>query len=122
MFGQVEDTGVQIQRSKKRGGSSVEKRDDPVKVTLHDCLACSGCVTSAETVLLEHQGLQELEQKLLDPNVMVAFSVSAQSRAALAAAYNLSPAKVFGGDCRVATGTGPQPQILISVHCTLLIL
>ena len=27
----------------------------PVKVTLHDCLACSGCVTSAEAILLQSQ-------------------------------------------------------------------
>ena len=35
-----------------------------VKVTLQDCLACSGCVTSAETVLLEHQSVAELRTKL----------------------------------------------------------
>jgi iron only hydrogenase large subunit-like protein len=35
-----------------------------VKVTLQDCLACSGCVTSAETVLLEHQSIGELRAKL----------------------------------------------------------
>ena len=33
---------------------------DPLKISLQDCLACSGCVTSAETVLLEHQSVQEL--------------------------------------------------------------
>lgn len=26
-----------------------------MQVTLHDCLACSGCITSAETILLQHQ-------------------------------------------------------------------
>ena len=34
-----------------------------VKVTLQDCLACSGCVTSAETVLLEHQSVAELRSE-----------------------------------------------------------
>jgi iron only hydrogenase large subunit-like protein len=35
-----------------------------VKVSLHDCLACSGCITSAETVLIEQQstGLLLLHQ------------------------------------------------------------
>lgn len=28
---------------------------DPVKVSLHDCLACSGCITTAETIMLEQQ-------------------------------------------------------------------
>jgi hypothetical protein len=36
----------------------------PVRVTLYDCLACAGCVTSAEAVLLESQGEAELEALL----------------------------------------------------------
>jgi len=36
----------------------------PVRVTLYDCLACSGCVTSAEAVLMESQGEAELEALL----------------------------------------------------------
>lgn len=99
MFGDVKGNGVKIQRGRRKEDGSVESsRDDPVKVTLHDCLACSGCVTSAETVLLEHQGLEELQQKLLDPDVMVAVSISAQTRAAIAAACNLSPVKVAQSD------------------------
>ena len=35
-----------------------------VKVSLHDCLACSGCVTSAETVLLESQSVDEVWARL----------------------------------------------------------
>ena len=30
---------------------------DPIKISLQDCLACSGCVTTAETILLEHQSI-----------------------------------------------------------------
>ena len=44
-------------RARRRGSGAV-------KVTLQDCLACSGCVTSAETVLLEHQSVAELRNKL----------------------------------------------------------
>lgn len=40
------------------------QEDNSIKVTLQDCLACSGCVTSAETVLLEHQSTQEFCSKL----------------------------------------------------------
>ncbi|KAK9794931.1 hypothetical protein WJX73_010579, partial [Symbiochloris irregularis] len=54
-----------------------------VKVTLHDCLACSGCVTSAETVLLEHQSTEELSERLADPSISVIVSVSPQSLASL---------------------------------------
>lgn len=55
---------------------SSAKKADPIKASMADCLACSGCVTTAETVLLEQQhsltalktAMKEsvlLEQKLL---------------------------------------------------------
>ena len=59
---------------------------------LQDCLACSGCVTSAETILLEHQSAEEFVSKLAQPGTTVMVSVSPQSRAALAAFYGLSSA------------------------------
>jgi len=31
-----------------------------VQVTLSDCLACSGCITSAESVLIAQQGPDEI--------------------------------------------------------------
>ena len=34
------------------------------QVSLSDCLACSGCVTSAETVLLEKQSLKTFQGEL----------------------------------------------------------
>lgn len=37
------------------------------KISLDDCLACSGCVTSAETVLITQQSHEEL-RKILDAN------------------------------------------------------
>jgi len=37
-----------------------------VTITLNDCLACSGCVTSAETVLITQQSQQELYRVLSD--------------------------------------------------------
>ena len=64
----------------------------PLKVTLHDCLACSGCVTSAEAVLLEQQSAGEVLAKLADKRTAVVFTLSPQSRAALAAAHGLGPA------------------------------
>lgn len=62
---------------------------DAIKVTLQDCLACSGCITSAETVLLQHQSTDELLQKLQDPSITVIATLSPQSRASLAEAYGL---------------------------------
>ena len=67
--------------------------DQAVKVSLHDCLACSGCVTSAETVLLQHQSTGELMQRLADPGWTVVMSLSPQSVASLAALHQLPAAE-----------------------------
>lgn len=58
-----------------------------VKVSLNDCLACSGCVTSAETVLLQAQSLKEFMVQCEDPDVHVVVSISPQSRASLAGEF-----------------------------------
>ncbi|KRX17937.1 Cytosolic Fe-S cluster assembly factor NARFL [Trichinella nelsoni] len=82
--------------------SSQEKRTlKPVSVTLDDCLACSGCITSAETVLIEQQGPKEFlkmieefsnDNKVIFKELKSLFvvSISPQSRASLAASYNLT--------------------------------
>ncbi|GIL96756.1 hypothetical protein Vretimale_2565 [Volvox reticuliferus] len=76
-------------------GVAAAPTGDPVKVTLHDCLACSGCITSAETVLLQQQSGEEFLMRLADPRVMVVISVSAQSRTALASYFALSPSQAL---------------------------
>ena len=66
----------------------------PVKISLHDCLACSGCVTSAETVLLEQQSVEQFQQMLSDPGKEVVVTLSNQSIASLAHNAGLSPGEV----------------------------
>ena len=69
-----------------------------VKVTLNDCLACAGCVTSAETVLMEQQGAEQFLAALEAARgaaaagtvSQVAVSLSPQSVASLAAAAGVS--------------------------------
>ena len=67
-----------------------------MKVSLHDCLACSGCVTSAETILLQHQSIDEFRSRLDDPEFTVVVSLSPQSIVSLAAYYGFEPTE-FGG-------------------------
>ena len=38
------------------------KKLEKAKITLADCLACSGCITSAETILIEQQSGQTLRE------------------------------------------------------------
>ncbi|ERM95549.1 protein NAR1 isoform X1 [Amborella trichopoda] len=68
---------------------------EPVKVTLHDCLACSGCLTSAETVMLEQQSVDEFLSQVKVNKEAVIVSLSPQSRASLAAHFDISPLQVF---------------------------
>eukprot|EP00210_Caulerpa_lentillifera_P006241 g5962.t1 len=68
-----------------------EVSTEPVKISLQDCLACSGCVTTAETILLENQSTEEFLRKVNDKNTQVAVSISSQSRAALSVEFGLTP-------------------------------
>jgi iron only hydrogenase large subunit-like protein len=61
-------------------------------------LAYSGCVTTAETILLEHQSTGEMLKMLReDSGVQVVVSVSPQSRASLAAHFKCPPDQVYKG-------------------------
>ncbi|KAH0520748.1 Cytosolic Fe-S cluster assembly factor NARFL [Microtus ochrogaster] len=90
----IEDDGSYLQVNPDGRTQKLEK----AKVSLNDCLACSGCVTSAETILIAQQSHEEL-QKVLDANKvaapgeqrLVVVSISPQSRASLAARFQLDP-------------------------------
>jgi len=59
------------------------------QVSLSDCLACSGCVTSAETVLIEQQSFAEFEKAVnSDSYDLVVVTLSNQSCASLAAHFS----------------------------------
>uniref|UniRef100_A0A8C5GCF3 Nuclear prelamin A recognition factor-like protein n=1 Tax=Gouania willdenowi TaxID=441366 RepID=A0A8C5GCF3_GOUWI len=90
---QIEDDGSYVQVNKDGGRQKLEK----AKITLNDCLACSGCITSAESVLITQQSHEELFKVLhsnkvqpCGPQKMVVVSLSPQSRASLAAHCGLS--------------------------------
>ncbi|NXG83383.1 NARFL factor, partial [Stercorarius parasiticus] len=84
----IEADGSYFQINQDGGAQKLEK----AKITLNDCLACSGCITSAESVLITQQSHEELCKmlnfnKTAAPNErkLVVVSVSPQSRASLAA-------------------------------------
>ena len=59
-------------------------------VSLDDCLACSGCVTSAETVLIAQQSMSEVLLVLKEKkHTLCVLSIAPQARAALSVAYNI---------------------------------
>jgi iron only hydrogenase large subunit-like protein len=74
-------------------------------ISLSDCLACSGCVTSAESVLISQQSQEELyrvagENKKLEQEgrggegKVIVVSISPQVRASIAAKFNLTVQEV----------------------------
>lgn len=73
---------------------SISPSPEVVKVSLKDCLACSGCITSSETVMLEKQGLEEFLNHINSKKAVIV-SLSPQSRSSLAAYFGLSVSQVF---------------------------
>ena len=51
------------------------KESSVASVSLSDCLACSGCVTSAETVLIQMHSIEEF-LKLFSPDNIVVVAIS----------------------------------------------
>ena len=79
---------------KKQVVVSTKPPEESVKISLKDCLACSGCITSAETVMLEKQSLDDFVTRINSGKTVIV-SVSPQSRASLAAFFGLSQSQVF---------------------------
>ncbi|XP_027091032.1 protein NAR1-like isoform X2 [Coffea arabica] len=80
--------------SAKLGSAIKPLETEPVKISLNDCLACSGCITSSKTVMLEKKSLDEFLSNI-NKGKAVIVSVSPQSRASLGVAFGLSPLQVF---------------------------
>jgi iron only hydrogenase large subunit-like protein len=79
-----------------------KKKLEKAAITLADCLACSGCITSAETVLIEQQSAEQLYKvfaKKHDPPLQdspesppfIVFSIALQPILSLGLKYNLEP-------------------------------
>uniref|UniRef100_A0A1I8N669 Iron hydrogenase small subunit domain-containing protein n=1 Tax=Musca domestica TaxID=7370 RepID=A0A1I8N669_MUSDO len=110
---------VQIEKTKTKTGAKISIQEDgyyeetaagkqklqKVEITLQDCLACSGCITSAEGVLItqqsqdevtkvlkENQELKASENTISQAKVIV-FTVSQQPIVSLAQRYGLSVEK-----------------------------
>ncbi|OXB81894.1 UNVERIFIED_CONTAM: hypothetical protein H355_015091 [Colinus virginianus] len=89
----IEADGSYFQISQDGEAQKLEK----AKITLNDCLACSGCITSAESVLITQQSHEEFYKTLAfnktaapSEQKLVVVSVSPQSRASLAAKCKMS--------------------------------
>eukprot|EP00596_Hydrurales_sp_CCMP1899_P007117 CAMPEP_0119052856 /NCGR_PEP_ID=MMETSP1177-20130426/74012_1 /TAXON_ID=2985 /ORGANISM="Ochromonas sp, Strain CCMP1899" /LENGTH=387 /DNA_ID=CAMNT_0007032557 /DNA_START=208 /DNA_END=1368 /DNA_ORIENTATION=- len=74
----------------KSKASEASKGQKVAAVSLNDCLACSGCVTSAETVLIQEQSYQKLLDRIMSNNKddLIAVCISPQSVASVTSFLN----------------------------------
>mmetsp|Transcript_4896 Transcript_4896/g.10392 ORF Transcript_4896/g.10392 Transcript_4896/m.10392 type:complete len:492 (+) Transcript_4896:137-1612(+) len=72
-----------------------EKKLEKATINLNDCLACSGCVTSAEAVLVSSQSNDEFLKVLEQEGTEIVVSVSPQSMASLGRKYGMTGMSVF---------------------------
>eukprot|EP01029_Cantina_marsupialis_P014883 TRINITY_DN3257_c0_g1_i1.p1 TRINITY_DN3257_c0_g1~~TRINITY_DN3257_c0_g1_i1.p1 ORF type:complete len:553 (+),score=190.56 TRINITY_DN3257_c0_g1_i1:98-1756(+) len=92
-------------------------------VSLDDCLACSGCVTSAEAVLIQEQSSKQLFDSVKDEKfALKVVSISAQTIASVAYHFDISLTAAFskmkqwlhsiGVDCVIDTGVANDISLL----------
>ncbi|VDD80330.1 unnamed protein product, partial [Mesocestoides corti] len=90
--------------------SSGEKYVLPkAKIDLNDCLACSGCITTAETILVSQHSVEAFLNLLKnpDPGREIVVSLSPQSLASLAASLNVGKPSTLS-ESFVASGLSPD--------------
>jgi iron only hydrogenase large subunit-like protein len=61
---------------------------EKTKIELSDCLACSGCVTSAESILVNQQSTEEFLKSINKGSTFIV-SISPQSMASIGAYFSL---------------------------------
>ncbi|EDQ92124.1 uncharacterized protein MONBRDRAFT_22967 [Monosiga brevicollis MX1] len=86
---EIEPDGSYVQLAQDGKKTKLER----AKITLNDCLACSGCITSAESVLVQMQNHDELRRALREKatnGTTVVVMLAQQVYASMAAKYGLS--------------------------------
>ncbi|KAI1729097.1 putative cytosolic Fe-S cluster assembly factor oxy-4 [Ditylenchus destructor] len=82
--------GIHNKKNRNNPSEKTNSGDQKIKVSLSDCLACSGCVTTAETMLIDSQTTEHMLIGIQKHECSV-ITVSPQSLCSLAAHYNISP-------------------------------
>ena len=81
----------------KGTSNSRKEKLEKVSINLNDCLACSGCITSAESVLITSQSVTEARQlfeRAARDGLVVVLSLSEQALSSLAVAQSKTVAQV----------------------------
>lgn len=82
------------------------KETKVAKITLNDCLACNGCVTTAETLLIQAQSVDEFLKNAINENKISICCISPQSMLSLAYHFNLNESEAMNRLCSILEGIG----------------
>ncbi|XP_075149393.1 putative cytosolic Fe-S cluster assembly factor GI11683 [Haematobia irritans] len=139
---------VTIEKTKTKTGAKISIQEDgyyeetetgkqklqKVEITLQDCLACSGCITSAEGVLITQQSQEEVMKVLkenqemksnvseADKTKLIVFTVSQQPIISLAQRYGLSVEKAAQHFCGYLRNLGADYVLTTKVADDLALL
>ncbi|CAH7687314.1 iron hydrogenase [Phakopsora pachyrhizi] len=73
-----------------QNGLNLETKLKKAEISLNDCLACSGCITTSESILVSLQSADEVKKSITEGDLYPIVSVSSHSLASLAAYYNIN--------------------------------
>ena len=100
----VEVDGSYVEKSAS-GDVRARNKLETAEISLNDCLACSGCVTSAESVLVGMQSIDQVTTALREQSdKLFVATLSPQSLASLA--------ERLAFDAQQASVSAPPPQVL----------
>jgi iron only hydrogenase large subunit-like protein len=85
-----------------------DKNTKTAKVSLSDCLACNGCVTTAETLLIQAQSVDEFLKNTSNSDNISIVCISPQSVLSLAYYYKISDINAMELICKVLQNSGVQ--------------
>lgn len=98
---------IRIENDGADAAVAMQPKYEKAKITLNDCLACSGCITSAEVVLVNQQSHDEFYRILAENN-------SRETSEKLTIIVSLSPQAVLSIAAKYSLGTDECAQKLAS--------
>jgi len=107
---QIEADGAYVEEDEFGEKKKLEK----ASITLADCLACSGCITSAETILIEQQSNKQIleifrqKKESTDPSTapFIVFTLALQPIISLSVKHKLSPQELSEKLCTFLKSLG----------------
>ena len=86
----IKTTNKKSENKYEINDSTPKSTQDLLKISLKDCLACSGCITTSESLLLQQQSIDEFINIYKSNNYQLILTISPQSLSSLSSYLNHS--------------------------------